>query len=481
MRTPRGRPPRSWLRPIAIGLVGALVVFGLHKLVRRSTRIDPPDIAVGPLGAVKTSPRARTLGRSFSRTHGGIHLVGLKGDAKTIGATHATLLRKELIRTENVMFSRFESFVPSRIARSLVMDIGLWRYRNVHHGYPAARIEEIAAQAKAFSPDPFEAFLPTFHRMVLLHSVYDMALSFEHSPLVGCSTFAFKAPYTRDDHALLARAFDFEIDPAFDEHKTVFLVDEHGQTPFLSVSWPGLVGVVSGMNAHGLALVVHGARAGPVEAVGWPVVLSLRHVLGRAKTVVDAARLFAKQEIMVSHIVIALDASGDMAAIERVPGKPPHVRRPEGDTSRFAVTNHLEGPMAHDAKNERVIRETTSIARRQRLETMLRAQTKPGARIDAKTAVAMLRDKRCEGDPECLPGDRRAIDANIATHAIVADATARRLWVSRGPHLGGAFTAFDIEPLLRELREGKAAPRPLVIDAESPAAPERASSNTGQP
>ncbi|MBM4362947.1 MAG: hypothetical protein FJ104_09725, partial [Deltaproteobacteria bacterium] len=45
------------------------------------------------------------------------------------------------------------------------------------------------------------------------------------------------------------------------------------------------------------------------------------------------------------------------------------------------------------------------------------------------------------------PGDRRAIDAGIATHAIVAEPVARRLWVSAGPHLDGPMVALDLPAL----------------------------------
>jgi hypothetical protein len=62
-------------------------------------------------------------------------------------------------------------------------------------------------------------------------------------------------------------------------------------------------------------------------------------------------------------------------------------------------------------------------------------------------ALAVLRDHRCARGVACEPGDRRAIDGLIATHGIVADATARVLWVSAGPHLSGAFVKLDLASL----------------------------------
>ena len=48
----------------------------------------------------------------------------------------------------------------------------------------------------------------------------------------------------------------------------------------------------------------------------------------------------------------------------------------------------------------------------------------------------------------CPLGDRRSIDAFIATHGIVADATDRVLWVSAGPHLSGKFVKIDLPTAL---------------------------------
>jgi isopenicillin-N N-acyltransferase-like protein len=69
---------------------------------------------------------------------------------------------------------------------------------------------------------------------------------------------------------------------------------------------------------------------------------------------------------------------------------------------------------------------------------------------DVPRAVSMLRDHRCSRGVACEIGDRRTIDALIATHGIVADTTDRVLWVSAGPHLSGHFTRFDLKTIFAE-------------------------------
>ena len=49
---------------------------------------------------------------------------------------------------------------------------------------------------------------------------------------------------------------------------------------------------------------------------------------------------------------------------------------------------------------------------------------------------------------------RSAIDAFIATHGVVADLTARALWVSEGPRLSGRFVKVDPGLLVRRPDDG---------------------------
>jgi hypothetical protein len=145
---------------------------------------------------------------------------------------------------------------------------------------------------------------------------------------------------------------------------------------------------------------------------------------------------------MVSHIVMLADASGDVAIAERAPGEPMFVRRERG---KVPLTNHFEGPLADDPANRRVEAVTSTRVRRIRLDQLLDALPK-GASIE--DVVAVLRDKKGTLGTDLPLGDRRAIDALIATHSVVMDLTARGIWVSEGPHLAGRYVYFDVARLL---------------------------------
>ena len=427
---------------IALGVLLATPLV-LHGYVGLATRLEPPSIAktavtVTESGGVRRAEHGWTTKR-------GVQLVHLAGTPEEIGATHGTLLREQMIANEAIMWDGFRSVVPNGMARTLLYDIGRFRYRNVEQGIPEPRRREIAAQAQAFQPDPFADHMPTYTRMIFLHALYDIAIGFEHSPLLGCTGFGLGPKSTADGHALFARAFDFEAAEVFDREKTVTVFREKGKISFLNVAWPGLSGVLTGMNAEGVAVAVNGGRAKDPRATGIPVPLSLREVLDTAHDTGEAIEILKKQDVMISHIVLVGDAKGRFAVVERAPGEAAFVRAADAD-GKIAVTNHFDGPLGKDPKDAHVRATTSSIARRTRADEIVKAVAPASA--TPKSAIAMLRDHDCSGG-SCPLGDRRSIDALIATHGVVFDLTARHAWVSEGPHLSGRFVKIDLSAIVQ--------------------------------
>jgi len=433
---------------IALAVFLFLPIF-VHLGIVWSTGMSPPEFAK-VTGEPEKTGDLRRIGEAYARHRGKILEVRLVGSPEEIGHEHARLLYDEMILSEGQLYSMLERLVPFAPLRWLIFDVARVLHAGTDHAMSSERLREIASQADAFQPDPFANHFPTYQRFIYLNSLYDIALGFEHSPLLGCTSFVARGDASVDGHAILARNFDFEAGSVYDEHKVVFLVREDGKIPFASVAWPGLVGVLSGMNAAGLGVVVHGGRARDTQSTGEPVVHTARALLEEAHTVDEAISLLETKDAMVSHILFLVDASGDAAAVERAPGEKPYVRRIEGST--LALTNHFEGPFASDPKNQWVRDHTSTLPRRARLDELLAKRTTP---MSATDAVSILRDKKGAGDVDLPLGNRGALDAVIATHAVVMDATARQIWVSEGPHLMGRFIRFDLKTLLDPKYEPK--------------------------
>lgn len=416
----------------------------LHLLIGLTTNVAPPPVTATRL-SMEEKDGVRRAGRGWAAMRG-VRIVHLRGTPEEIGAQHTSLLHDRMVANEAVLWDAFTEIVPFSPARALMFDIGRVQYRDVSKNFPDARARELAAEARAFDPDPYASRVPTYQRLSMLHALYDISLSFEHSPLLGCTSFVLTGD---PGHVVFARAFDFEAAEVFDRDKAVFIVHEDGKLPFASVAWPGLVGVVTGMNSEGVAMSAHGGRAREPVTTGLPMAFSLREALSTAHGADEAAKLLSAQDVMVSSIVFVADAKGRSLVVERAPGVAAHVR------PAAVVTNHFEGPLASDPKNARVRATTSTVARRARMDELL--AEKPKAEVT--TAVAMLRDHECAGGESCLLGDRRTIDAFIATHGVVADLATKTLWVSEGPQLSGRFVKVD-PSLLVQRPDGTPVPIP---------------------
>lgn len=440
-----------WGRRVAGGAAAlALAIVAAHVGLVAATTQEPPEL--GGLSAPGVVRRAGVdrAGPSWRTRRGRIHEIGLVGSPAQMGAAHAVLAKDLMIRNERFLVRELRRYLPGWLTRTLVMDAVRIRNRNLEGGFRPERLEEIAAAASVLRPDPLEGLLPTYQRGLYLHALYDTALAFEGSPMIGCSAFVASGRATVDGHTWVGRNFDAEIGEPFDKDKVVFAMRPRGKVAFVSVAWGGMGGVVTGLSDAGIWASVNGARAGEPREDGVPVTEILREVLETATTLDDAIAIASRREPMVSHLLLLADGkTGESVVLERSPGRTAELR---GEAT-LVVTNHYRTGLSDDPKDARVRETTSTLDRFARMVEIVvdaaerDAATERGA-IDAARSVGILRDRREAGGGALRVGDRRAIDALIATHSVVADVTAGVLWVSEGPHALGRYVRFDLAELL---------------------------------
>jgi hypothetical protein len=292
--------------------------------------------------------------------------------------------------------------------------------------------------------DPYDWLGDQYSRKVYYHALHDLGQAFVDTPLVvACSGFMAGPGSTRDGHWLLARNFDFDGGSVFDRDKVlVFRTPENG-IPNVSVAFAGMVGVVSGMNAEGLALAANaGASDAPIR-MGMPMSLILRQVLEHASSLDEAEAILRQSKGFVSELIMVVDGdAGEAALFELTPDQVERIAV-DGD---MGVTNHFRHPAyAEDRKNQERQATITTVPRLARLEELL--ETYRG-QLDLTTATTILRDRSAVGGRALPPGHRHSLDADIATHSVIMDATTRTIWVSRYPNAAGGYVSFQLDEAL---------------------------------
>jgi tetratricopeptide (TPR) repeat protein len=451
-----GRPRRRTARTVlGIGLGVAISLVVGYGVFVHLTRIEPPEgMSASHHQPVEVHGARAAVGESWVSRERGIWEYHLSGAPFEMGYAHTRLGNRLLMETDEYMFAEMRRYVPSPVARFLIRNGVRLRYRGLPAHILPDQLQEIAGMSQGYL-DLHTDFLPTFHRMVFYHALHDITQGLERSPLLGCTAFAATGQATQSGHLIIGRNFDFEGPPIFDKEKAVLFFRPRGKLPFASVAWTGMIGAVTGLNTEGIYVSINAARTEDKGQRGVPVELLLREVLEGAHNLQEAIDIIRKRPVLVPDFYLVGDGkSGEAAVIERSPTRF-EVRHSKDARDTLALTNHgLSKSFTGDKENERLRTYLTSGARLARLQELLDQYR--GA-LDPRKALEILRDKRGVGGEALGLGNRNAIDALIATHSVVVDATSLILWVGIGPHALGRYVPFD----LRKELLGEDRPAPL--------------------
>lgn len=387
-----------------------------------------------------TADGYKHLGESYMGKRDGILRMVLKGDPFSLGYCNASLAQDLIEEQETSLFELIQHYVPSRTALWLLKKYVLLRNRNLPSFVPHDYQVEIYGISLGYK-DPFPDLYPLYHRMLNYHAAHDISHAVMDSRLIGCTSFAAWDKATSDGHLLLGRNFDFNAGRCFDENKIVILFKPDEGLEFISVAWPGMIGVVSGINEEKIAVTVNAANSADSRTVGMPVSLLIRDVMQRARTLQQAFKIIADSHVFVCDSYLIADGeTGQAAVVEKTPLRCA-MRNSEQDY--IICSNHfLTDELKDDEKNLGYMKEGTSVTRYERMEKLVR--TNHGS-LAPKLAAEILRDRMVQKSGKPALGNDAAINPFIATHSVIMDVTDGIIWVSSSPHQLGKFIPFSLE------------------------------------
>lgn len=141
-----------------------------------------------------------------------------------------------------------------------------------------------------------------FDQILFLNTYLDIAETF------GCTTFAILPSRSNNNKLLMGRNLDYQSFNILYESKTVYYDAEDQKNFIISISWPGLVGVLSAMNRHGLSLAIMEVTYDKF-APHMPYPMIMRQILESCKNVEDVKKFMREheQDISSSFQFMAVD------------------------------------------------------------------------------------------------------------------------------------------------------------------------------
>ncbi|HMP01101.1 MAG TPA: C45 family autoproteolytic acyltransferase/hydrolase [Gemmatales bacterium] len=147
---------------------------------------------------------------------------------------------------------------------------------------------------------------------------------FDIKKYIACTSLMVERSRSATGRVLLGRNLDFPTLGYLQHYSLVTVVRPTGKRAFAAIGFPGMVGVLSGMNDAGLALVVHevyASRDGAsvLDFKGMPYALCFRKVLEECATVAEARALLEKLP-RTTHLNLAI-ADPETAGVLEITAK----------------------------------------------------------------------------------------------------------------------------------------------------------------
>ncbi|MGB6151464.1 MAG: C45 family peptidase [Pricia sp.] len=377
------------------------------------------------------------------------------GNPYELGLKTGSLTQELFNQQEQIFVDKIDSLVPSKGKQKLLRKFLAWfnrkMYRNIDEQYKA----EIYGMSQYASKD-FDYIAEPYQRVMYFHGAHDIGHALQDLALVGCSSFAAWGDQTEDGKMLIGRNFDFYVGDEFAKEKIIAFVAPDEGHKFMSVTWGGFIGVLSGMNDQGLTVTINAGKSDFPLVAKTPISLVTREILQYASTIDEAITIAKKREVFVSESIFVGSAKDKRAAIIEV--SPNNFGVYEvANSDQLICSNHFQSASyANDKKNQKHILESHSQYRYERMEELLDEQ----AKVTPEIVVDILRDKKGLDDKRIGYGNEKALNQLLAHHGIVFRPEELRVWVSSNPYQLGEFVAYDLNDIFNK-EDGPVAPKSM--------------------
>ena len=439
-------------------LLGIILLFLFVTFIEEIFEVAPPLVPNAEkisrsLGQVQSYGNYKKLADCWAKKEMGLEILSVRGAPFKRGVAAAKLTGANAIRLEKALLQRVQHVIGNRFLLWLLRKIGYLLRHDLPDYFSLEVQQEVYGYTITLPASPFKQLGSPYFRGLNYqaahdtgHQVMDRFLS-----LQGCTSFAAWGAASVNGHLIIGRNFDFEIGDIFDRFKQVQVVCPDDGIAFISVSWSGMSGVVSGVNRDLIAVTLNAAKSDHSRWKGTPVTMIARAILQRARTLAEAVAIIESNNSYISESFLLADGKTNQAIVVEKTPVVTIVRKPEFFKNAIVCANHFLAPALQNHRQHRLfVKEGSSLRRLERMRELLSRNL---GKIEACTAAAILRDRKLKGDIDIGMGHTHSINSSIGSHSIIMDLSAQILWVSRGPHQTNQYLPISIKEIFAHCPE----------------------------
>lgn len=436
-----------WLLYIIGGFIFLLAC--LWGYVAYVSRINPPAVSVSDKETLQWKRADHpdhfyTIGNNWLRkSASGLFEMYVEGDAFERGVANGKLSRELLVQQEDYFSNQIRKMIPSDFYLHFLKYVIGWFNRHLDQYVIDEYKREIYGISESASNE-YKYIGTNYQRILNYHAAHDIGHALQNMALVGCTSFATWDGASADSSLIIGRNFDFYVSDDFAKNKIILFENPAEGYKFMSVTWGGFIGVVSGMNEKGLTVTINAAKSRIPPGSATPVSLVAREILQYAANIQQAIAIAHKRTMFVSESFLIGSAADHKAVIIEKTPDTMDVYDPQ--SNHILCANHYQSKiLVGSESNVEQMRESASAYRYKRLEELMEQQ-----RVNTvQKTVEILRDRKGLGNTDIGWGNEKALNQLISHHAIVFEPEKRRVWVSTAPWQLGEFVAYDLNKVFK--------------------------------
>jgi len=425
-----------------LGTILIVMIVGLFILQKVTTLPcpSPADTGITELDITQSVDGVfRIKNNWLKKNSAGIYELYTEGSAFERGVFNGKLTRELIHEQEQYFIQQIEHIVPSKLYLRFLKIFISWFNRDLDKYIKPEFLNEIYGVSLSASHE-FDYIGNAYQRILNYHAAHDMGHALQDFQLVECTSFSVWNGKSSDSSLIHGRNFDFYFGDDFAKNKIISFTNPDQGYRFMTVTWGGMIGAVSGMNEKGLSVTINAAKSTIPEKAKTPITILTREILQYAKNIEEAFNIASTTEIFVSEsIMIGSAEDNKTAIIEKTPDK---YALYLPDTNFITCANHFQSDFFKtDSLNLQNIEESSSQYRSMRLMELIDRYQ----RISPQKMADILRDRNGIHDKKIGLGNEKAINQLIAHHSIIFKPEERKVWISANPYQLGQYLAYDLD------------------------------------
>lgn len=352
------------------------------------------------------------------------------------------ILSKELIYSQEMAFhNQICKIVPSAFYRHFLKYFIGWFNRDLINCLTLEQKEEIYGISQSASSQ-FNYIGNPYQRLLNYHAAHDIGHALQNLALVGCSSFATWGNASLNNDLIIGRNFDFFVGEDFAKNKIIAFCNPDSGYKFMTITWGGMTGVLSGMNIKGITVTINAAKSTIPEGSATPISLLSREILQYASNINEAIAIAKCRKTFVSEsILIGSAPDSTTIIIEKTPDKMdvvyPH-------SNKIICTNHFQSSLLNnESSNIDQKQNSASLYRSDRINELL-------AKVEKNTVTQtaqILRNQLGLNEKNIGLGNEKAINQLICHHSIIFKPYEKLVWISTAPWQLGSYISYDLNKI----------------------------------